>query len=264
MMTRIVFFIVTTLCTISYGVVNSQSGLGSLLQQMGTSSSTPSTNSVTATTLTTASPGSSGLSALLSTPTASPVPVVVPDDLQAGLLQQFVTEQSNPLYAKAMDILNDTSLQEVYSNALLSIQLFFMQYATDDLNKLSQQSTAVSKPSLSSLLSAAMSTSAAPSTSSGVVGLSSLLSSAQSAGQSSTTTPAQSSVNGLLQQLRAQSSSTSVVQQPNAGLQSLLDVVTAPSVSGSATGLTLQTGAVTAVTSQKPINSLSMLLAAQG
>lgn len=245
MMTRIVFCLFITLCTMSYSVVNSQSGLSALLQQTGSSSSAKTLES-------------SGLSALLSAPKAFPVSSVAPVELQSGLLQQFVTVQSNPLYVKAMTILSNSALQEIYKDALFSMQLFFLKYTTNDLSKLSKQSIAVNKPSLSSLLTVAASTSTTSSSSSGAIGLASLLSSQTIHNPVNSKTSAQSSVNSLLKILNAHSSLTPVVKKSNIGLQNLLDVVATPLVShsGSATSMGV-------VSQKKPVNNLSALLAGQ-
>lgn len=244
---NIVCCMITMLCAMP-SIMNSDSGLSALLAQTSTNSSNPTLP---------ASMKNSGLSGLLDSHTAASNPVPALVNPQASLLQQFVTVQSNPWYVKAMQILSDTQLKVVYSNSLLSIQLFFMQYTAEDLHKLSATATQA-ELSLSSLFATALPSSTRKSTDSGVIGLASLLSKAQGVTvQTVSKTAQKKSIASLLSQMNT--SVASVTPKTISGLQNLLDVV-ATSNGNSST----EVSKVTSIDSTSQTNSLSTLLAAQG
>ena len=58
------------------------------------------------------------------------------------ILQSFLQQQSNPVYQKAMMILNNTQLLGAYQRALSSIQLFFVNYVARNLQHFHVKSSA--------------------------------------------------------------------------------------------------------------------------
>lgn len=238
-MKRIRFLSMIVLCSMFSVTIYSQVGLSALLQEVGSQEVGPQgVGPQEASPTVSTAPTAPGLSALLASSTTPSTPSVAPVDLETDLLQQFMTAQSNPLYAQAMSILSDQSLKVAYSNALLSIQLFLMQYASNTLSKLAAQSAQVDKPSLSALLATAIATSGAPTTHLGVIGLSSLLSAAQGTIQSVADQPVasrtqQNSIAALLEQMSASTTVVPVAKKSKVGLQNLLDAVAAPVVSSS-------------------------------
>jgi hypothetical protein len=71
------------------------------------------------------------------------------------LLQNFLAQQNNPSYQKALAILNDAELQDSFVQDLQSIELFFLQYSVQVLSKFStDQKNAEKHQDLTSLFQA--------------------------------------------------------------------------------------------------------------
>ncbi len=82
------------------------------------------------------------------------------------ILQSFLQQQSNPMYQKAMMILNNKQLLGAYQRALSSIQLFFVNYVAKNLQHFHVKSSA-STHSLTSFLGGLKNTTVVKSTAHG-------------------------------------------------------------------------------------------------
>lgn len=97
------------------------------------------------------------LSLLTLLSTAKPADKKTPKKVSPGndldfLLQVVMSQQSNPLYQKAMKILQEEKLRRAYDEDMLSIHLFFLDYSSKVLQKYFVQTPARKPSSLTDLL----------------------------------------------------------------------------------------------------------------
>jgi|GEM_PF-1310347 len=209
-------------CTTHF-VVPESAGLGALLQQEQSPSTTVS-----------ATPVNSGLASALSNPaTPSTGSLASKSSNQSLLLQQFLNKQNNPNFQAAMTILQNSALRSEYKNSMLSIQLFFLQYATQTLHTLSVEQTKKTKPTLSSLLSLFSTASGAKK--SAASSLTSLLDNISSSSNNDASTKPtvkkmQQSLKAFMQQWATQTAAEPAAKPKNPGLDSLLSAVGSPIV----------------------------------
>jgi len=247
------YIAMSLLCCTTHFVVPESSGLGALLQQEQSPSTIISTT-----------PVNSGLASVLSNPTAPNTGSLAPKSSnQSLLLQQFLNKQNNPDYQAAMTILQNSALRSEYQNSMLSIQLFFLQYATQTLHTLSVAQIKKTKPTLFSLLNSFSTTSgvkksAASSLTSLLDNISSSLNNAASTKPSAK--KMQQSLKTLMQQLSTQAAAAPAVKSKNPGLDSLLSAVGSPlSTTKKPAGLAALVHNGQAQTSQTPADGSSGL-----
>lgn len=169
----------------------------------------------------TSNPDGSNLSGMFNTMQTESQQQTVIHGSNTTALQTVLGQQQSPEYQSAMAILNNSVLQQEYQNSMLSIQMFFLQYATKTVATLSSQ---VLSPSLSDVLNALSTASGHTAISTPISSLSTLLSgiSINKTTTTPTTTQMDTALNMLIQKTSKQSLTTTT---QSAGLQLLLDAV---------------------------------------